>query len=85
MSSFSMMPVISLATSSRVLAVGSDGRSMANTQRGARGSPGETQRGDGPNSMQAYSENNVVSPVGKQFYSVYMHRLNLLTVITAGD
>lgn len=41
-SSFSMMPVISLATSCRVLEDGSDCRSMANTQSGAQGSPGDT-------------------------------------------
>lgn len=39
-SSFSMMPLMSLATSCRVLEVGSDCRSMVSTQSGARGSPG---------------------------------------------
>lgn len=41
-SSFSMMPVMSLATSCRVLEVGSVCFSMANAQCGAQGSPGGT-------------------------------------------
>lgn len=44
-SSCSMMEVMSLATRCRVLEVGSDCRSMANTQSGAQGSPGETGNG----------------------------------------
>lgn len=40
-----MMSLMSLATSCRVLEVGSDGFSMAAAQCGARGSPGTTTRG----------------------------------------
>lgn len=43
-SSFSMMPVMSLATSCSVLEVGSDCFSMAAALREAQGSPGTTAR-----------------------------------------